>query len=101
MLGLGLHHNAERRAVSLTALFTAAPTAAGDDDFLDFSHNDLFYQHFRSLIDDDDDDDRALHDVSADSTMTSPLLCDTPYSYLLAEWSCYATSFFPPSNHRP
>jgi len=37
----------------------------------------------------------------ADSTMTSPLLCDTPYSYLLAEWSRYATSFSPSSNHRP
>jgi len=27
----------------------------------------------------DDYDDRALHDLTADSTMTSPLLCDTAY----------------------
>ena len=37
----------------------------------------FFHQRFRSLV--DDDDDRALHDLSADSTMTSPLLCDTTY----------------------
>jgi len=37
----------------------------------------FFRQHFRSLI--ADDDDRALRDLSADSTMTSPLLCDTAY----------------------
>ena len=36
----------------------------------------FFHQLFRSLID-DDDDDRALRDLSADTTMTSPLLCDT------------------------
>ena len=36
-----------------------------------------FYQHFRSLL--DDDDDLALHDLNADSTMTSPLLYDTVY----------------------
>ena len=53
------------------------PTAADDDDFLDFSHDDnFFHQHFLSLI---DDDDCALYDLSADSTMTSPLLCDTAY----------------------
>jgi len=71
--------HSQRRAVSPTALFSAAPTATVDDDFLDFSHDDIFFhQHFCSLID-DDDDDRALHDISADSTMTSPLLCDTTY----------------------
>jgi len=71
-----------RRAVSPAALFSAAPTAADDDDFLDFSHDDIFFhQHFRSLID-DDYDNRALRDLSADSTMTSPLLCDKP-TYLL------------------
>ena len=32
--------------------------------------------------------------------MTSPLLCDKP-TYLLAEWSRYATCFSPSSNHRP
>ena len=37
---LGLHHNAERRAVSPTDVFSAAPIAA-DDDFLDFSHDDI------------------------------------------------------------
>ena len=66
----------QRRAVSPAALFSAAPTAADDDDFLDFSHDDIFFhQHFRSLI--DDDDRAALRDLSADSTMTSPLQCDT------------------------
>ena len=53
-------------------------TAADNDDFVDFSHDDIFFhQHFRSLI--YNDDDRPLHDISADSTMTSPLLCDTAY----------------------
>ena len=67
-------------------MFSAAPTAA-DVDFLDFSHDDIFFhQHFRSLID-DDNDDRALYDLSADSTMTSPLLCDIAY-FLLAESLC-------------
>ena len=57
--------------------FLQPPTGADDDDFLDFSHDDVFFhQHCRSLI---DDDDRALRDLSADSTMTSPLLCDTAY----------------------
>jgi len=41
----------------------------------------FFHQHFRSLID-DDDDDRALCDLSADSTTTSPLLCDAAYLYV-------------------
>jgi len=46
------------------------PTAADDDDFLNFSHDDTFFhQHLRSLT--YNDDDRALHDLSADSTMTS------------------------------
>jgi len=38
--------------------------------------------------------------LSADSTMTSPLLNDKP-TYLLADWSRYATYFSPSSNHRP
>jgi len=41
----------------------------------------FFHQHLRSQI---DDDDRALHDLSTDSTMTSPLLCDT--AYLTTSW---------------
>ena len=59
---LGLHHNAERRAVSPAALFSAAPTAADDGDFLDFSHDDIFFQqHFRSLT--YNDVDLALHSL--------------------------------------
>ena len=58
--------------------FLQPPTAADDDDFLDFSHDDIFvHQHFRSLT--YNDDDSALHDISADVTMTSPLLCDAVY----------------------
>jgi len=57
--------------------FLQPPTAADDDDFLEFSHDDIFLQQFRSLT--YNDDDRALHDISADSTMTSPLLCDAVY----------------------
>ena len=40
---LGLHHNAERRAVSPAPLFSTAPTAANDDNFLDFSHDDILF----------------------------------------------------------
>ena len=65
------------RAVSPAALFSAAPTAA-DDDFLDFfARPHFFHQQFRSLI--YNNDDRTLYDLSDDSTMTSPLLCDTAY----------------------
>jgi len=76
----------QRRALSPAELFSAALTAADDDDFLDFSHDDIFsHQHFRSLI--YDDDDRALHYLSADPTMTSPLLCDRAYlSVTWVEW---------------
>ena len=63
MLGLGLHHNAERRAVSPTALFTAAPDCRWRRRLSRFFAQRPFYQHFRSLID-DDDDDRALHDLT-------------------------------------
>ena len=38
---LGLHHNAE--LLSPVALFCRPPTAADDDDFLDFSHDDIFF----------------------------------------------------------
>jgi len=41
------------------------------------SLRDIFSSTFRSLS--YNDDDRALHDLSADFTMTSPLLCDTAY----------------------
>ena len=72
-------YNAKRRAESPAAVFSAAR----DDDFLDFSCDDkCFHQHFRFPI--YNDDDRALHDLSADSTMTSPLLCDT--AYLSVSW---------------
>jgi len=68
-----------------------------DMDFLDYSHNDIFFhQQFCSLI--YNDDNRALHDLSTDSTMTSLLLCDKP-TYLFAYWSCYATPFSS-SSHR-
>jgi len=33
----------QRRAVRPAVLFSAAPTAADDDDFLDFSHDDIFF----------------------------------------------------------
>ena len=39
---LGLHHN----AVSPAALFSAAPTATDDNDFLDFSHHIFFMNIF-------------------------------------------------------
>jgi len=80
---LGVHHNAELSVLQLC--FQQPPTAAADDDdFLDFfSHDDIFFhRQFRSLI--YNDYDRALHDLSADSTMTSLLLCDKP-TYLLAD----------------
>ena len=32
----------QRRTVSPAALFSTAPTAANDDDFLDFSRDDVF-----------------------------------------------------------
>jgi len=71
----GLHHNAELQVLQLC--FLQSPTAADDDDFLDFSHDDILsHQQFRSLI---DDDDGALHDLTADFTITSPLLRDTAY----------------------
>jgi len=71
----GLQHNAELQVLQLC--FLQSPTAADDDDFLDFSHDDILsHQHFRSLI---DDNDGALHDLTADSTITSPLLRDTAY----------------------
>ena len=66
----------QHRAVSPAALVSAA--ADDDDDFVDFSNDDIFlHQHVRSLL--YNDYDRALHDLSADSTVTSPLLCDTAY----------------------
>jgi len=50
---LGLRHNAELQV----SCFLQPPTAADDDDFRDFSRDNIFFhQHFRSLIDDDDDD---------------------------------------------
>ena len=63
MLMLGLDHSAE--------LCFLQPPAATDDD------NIFFRQRFCCLI--YNDDDRALHDLSTDSTMTPPLLCDTAY----------------------
>ena len=46
---LGLHHNAKLSVLQLC--FLQPPTAADDDDFLDFSHDDIFFhQHCRSLM---------------------------------------------------
>jgi len=59
----------QRRAVS--QLCFLQPPAATDDDSI------FFRQRFCSLI--YNDDDRALHDLSTDSTMTPLLLCDTAY----------------------
>ena len=75
------------RAVS--QLCFLQPPAATDDDSI------FFCERFCSLI--YNDDDRALHDLSADSTMASPLLIQP--TYLLAEWS--RNSFSPSSNYRP
>ena len=84
---------------SCSSVFCSPLTAADDDDFFDFSHDDIFFrQYFRSLA--YNDGDRALSHLGAGSTMTSPLLCDKP-TYLLAEWIRYATSFSTSSNHRP
>ena len=66
----------QRRAVSQLC-FVQPPTAADDDNFYNFSHDDIFFQHFRSLT--YNDHDHALHNISAGSTMTSLLLCDTAY----------------------
>ena len=78
---LSLHHNAEHRAVSTAALFSAAPTAADDDDFLDFSHDDIFFSSTFSFS--NITMTIALCMIynyrSADSTMTSRLLGDTAY----------------------
>jgi len=64
------------RAVSPAALFSAAPTATNDDDFFDF----FARRHiFSSTFSFSNDDNRALRDLSLDSTMMSPLLCDTAY----------------------
>jgi len=63
--------------------------AADDDDFLDFLHDDVFcHQRFLSVSYNDDE-----HDLSADFTVTSLLLIQP--TYLLADWSCCATSFSP------
>jgi len=69
----------QHRAVSPAVVFCNPDCRWRRRVFRFFSHDDIFFhQHFRSLVK-DDDDDRALYDLSADSTMTSPLLCDTAY----------------------
>ena len=55
-----VRRTSQRRAVSPAALFSAAPTAAADDDdFLDFSHDDIFFSSTVSFII-YNDSDRAL-----------------------------------------
>jgi len=51
----------------LQLCFLQPPTAADDDDFLDFSHDDIFHQQIRSLI--YKDDDRALRGFNYDVTV--------------------------------
>jgi len=71
----GLHHNAELQVLQLCCCSPRLPLT-----MMTFSicrTTTYFHQHLRSLI--YNDDDRALHDLSADSTMTSPLLCDTAH----------------------
>jgi len=80
-----LWHNvrptSQRRAVSPAALFSATPDCRWRRRLSRFfARRHIFHQHFRSLI--YNDDDRALHDISADFTMTSPLLCGTAYVYV-------------------
>ena len=83
-----LWHNvrptSQRRAVSPAALFSAAPDCRWRRRRLSrfFRTTTYFYKHFPSLI--YNVDNCALHDLSADSTMKSPLLCDT--AYLSVSW---------------
>jgi len=66
------------RAVSLEALLSAAAT--DDDDFLDFSRDDIiFHQHFRSII--YNDDDRALQ-----RTFSATHYCHTSKLHGAVEW---------------
>ena len=68
----------QRRAVSLEALLSAAAT--DDDDFLDFSRDDIiFHQHFRSII--YNDDDRALQ-----RTFSATHYCQTSKLHGAVEW---------------
>ena len=63
---------------SHTARFSTAPDCCLRQRVSRFFHKTTFFQvHFLSLI--YNDDDCALHDIRADSTMMSPLLCDTAY----------------------
>ena len=75
-------HDAELQVPQIC--FLQPPTAAGDDDFVDFSHDDIFSSTFSFSIRRRDDDNHASRDTSADSTMTSSLLCDT--AYLSVSW---------------
>ena len=67
----------QRRAVSRAALSSAAPTAADDDDFLDVSHDDAFFASALSFSNITTMMALCVIYRSADSIMTSPLLCDT------------------------
>ena len=65
----------------LQLCFLQLPTAADANDFHDFWHDKIVFIDTFLLYLGYNDDDRALHDLSADSTLTSPLP--------LADWSCY------------
>jgi len=73
---LGLHHKAGLLVPQLC--FMQPPTAAHDNDFLDFFGRRHMFSSTFSFCN-HNDDDRALHDLSADSTVTSLLPCDTAY----------------------
>ena len=69
---LGIHHTAE-----LQLCFLQSPTAADDDDFLDFSHDDVFFSSKFSFSNITTMIALCMIYTSTDSIMTSPLLCDT------------------------
>jgi len=75
---LGLHYMPSCKSCS--SVFCSPRLPLTMTTFSIFRMMTFFHQHFRSLI----DDDCALRDLSEDSTMTSPLLCDT--AYLSVSW---------------
>jgi len=68
---------------SCSSVFCSPRLPLTTTTFSIFAWRHIFHRHFPSLI---DDDDRALRDLSVDSTMTSPLLCDHHPAYLAVSW---------------
>jgi len=71
----------QRRAVTAVALFSAAPDCRlpdDDDDFLDFSHDDIFFhQRFHSLI---------YNDLSHFAWYKRGFHCDVTAAILSVSW---------------